>query len=194
MPSLNRKKQSNTLAVVAMFFATMLVIHFMTSFIFNVLPVPIKPTLVHVPVIIASIIYGPRIGASLGFLMGIISVVTNTMILLPTSYLFSPFVPNGNINSLIIAMIPRILIGITPYFVYNFLKNKTGLIIAGAIGSMTNTLFVLGGIFILFANVYSGDVQAMLATVFGANAIAEMVISAILTVAVVPVLEKLAKR
>ena len=125
--------------------------------------------------------------------MGLISVVTNTLVLLPTSYLFSPFVPNGNLNSLIIAMIPRILIGITPYFVYKWMKNKPGLVLAGAVGSMTNTVFVLGGIFILFSAVYNGDIQAMLALVLSANSISEMVISAILTVAIVPALEKVKK-
>lgn len=107
------RKQSSV-AQIAIFFAIMLVLHLLSSVIFNLLPVPIKPTIIHIPVIIASIIYGPRIGAILGTLMGLISVVTNTLVLLPTSYLFSPFVPNGNLNSLIIAMIPRILIGITP--------------------------------------------------------------------------------
>ena len=171
----------------------MLVLHLLSSVIFNLLPVPIKPTIIHIPVIIASIIYGPRIGAILGTLMGLISVVTNTLVLLPTSYLFSPFVPNGNLNSLIIAMIPRILIGITPYFVYKWMKNKPGLVLAGAVGSMTNTVFVLGGIFILFSAVYNGDIQAMLALVLSANSISEMVISAILTVAIVPALEKVKK-
>lgn len=125
--------------------------------------------------------------------MGLISVVTNTLVLLPTSYLFSPFVPNGNLNSLMIAMVPRILIGITPYFVYKWMKNKPGLVLAGAVGSMTNTVFVLGGIFILFSAVYNGDIQAMLALVLSANSISEMVISAILTVAIVPALEKVKK-
>ncbi len=186
------RKQSSV-AQIAIFFAIMLVLHLLSSVIFNLLPVPIKPTIIHIPVIIASIIYGPRIGAILGTLMGLISVVTNTLVLLPTSYLFSPFVPNGNLNSLIIAMIPRILIGITPYFVYKWMKNKPGLVLAGAVGSMTNTVFVLGGIFILFSTVYNGDIQAMLALVLSANSISEMVISAILTVAIVPALEKVKK-
>ncbi|MCY7216820.1 ECF transporter S component [Streptococcus cristatus] len=186
------RKQSSV-AQIAIFFAIMLVLHLLSSVIFNLLPVPIKPTIIHIPVIIASIIYGPRIGAILGTLMGLISVVTNTLVLLPTSYLFSPFVPNGNLNSLMIAMIPRILIGITPYFVYKWMKNKPGLVLAGAVGSMTNTVFVLGGIFILFSAVYNGDIQAMLALVLSANSISEMVISAILTVAIVPALEKVKK-
>lgn len=186
------RKQSS-IAQIAIFFAIMLVLHLLSSVIFNLLPVPIKPTIIHIPVIIASIVYGPRIGAILGALMGIISVVTNTVVLLPTSYLFSPFVENGSINSLIIAMVPRILIGITPYFVYKWMKNKPGLVLAGAVGSMTNTIFVLGGIFILFSSVYNGDIRAMLALVLSANSISEMIISAILTVAIVPALENLKK-
>ncbi|MFS9041885.1 ECF transporter S component [Streptococcus cristatus] len=186
------RKQSS-IAQIAIFFTIMLVLHLLSSVIFNLLPVPIKPTIIHIPVIIASIIYGPRIGAVLGALMGVISVVTNTVVLLPTSYLFSPFVENGSINSLMIAMVPRILIGITPYFVYKWMKTKPGLVLAGAVGSMTNTIFVLGGIFILFSSVYNGDIKAMLALIFSANAISEMIISAILTVAIVPALEKLKK-
>ena len=39
------------------------------------------------------------------------------------------------------------------------MKNKTGLILAGALGSLTNTVFVLGGIFYLFGNVFNGNIQ-----------------------------------
>lgn len=188
-----KKNQSNQIAVVAIFFATMLVIHILSSVIFNVLPFPIKPTIVHIPVIIASIIYGPRVGATLGGLMGILSMVHNTIFLLPTSYLFSPFVENGSFYSVIIAVLPRILIGITPYYVYKWFNSRAGLIVAGAIGSMTNTIFVLGGIFILFKSVFEGSIQAMIATVLGTNSIAEMIISSVLTLAIVPVLQKVKK-
>jgi len=150
-------KRSN-IAPVAIFFASMIVIHLLTSILFNVLPFPIKPTIVHIPVIIGSIIYGPRIGAILGFLMGMISLTVNTLTILPTSYLFSPFVPNGNLYSVVIAIVPRILIG---------------------------------GIFFLFGNVFDGNIQKLLATVISTNSIAELIISAILTLAIVPRLEKI---
>ena len=81
----NNKAASN-IATVAIFFAIMLVINFLTSLVFNLWPVPIKPTLIHVPVIIASIVYGPRIGATLGALMGVISVTVNTLTLLSIMY------------------------------------------------------------------------------------------------------------
>ncbi|MBY4764314.1 ECF transporter S component [Streptococcus uberis] len=188
-----KRQKSSTIAKVSIFFAIMLVIHFISTLVFNIWPVPIKPTLVHIPVIIASIIYGPQIGSILGLLMGIISVITNTVILLPTSYLFSPFVDHGNIYSLIIAIVPRVLIGVVPYFVYKILSNRVGLVLSGLLGSLTNTVFVLGGIFIFFSSVFGGDIKALLAGVVSTNAIAEMVISAIVVTAIIPSLSKLKK-
>ena len=184
----NQKKSSN-IAIIAVFFAVMLVIHLLSSLIFNLWPVPIKPTIVHIPVIVASIVYGPRIGSALGGLMGIISLI----ILLPTSYLFSPFVPHGNFNSLLIALVPRILIGIFPYYIYKLMQNRFGLLLAGAIGSATNTVFVLTGIFIFFSSVYGGNIQTMLATIISANSIIELITSALLTFLIVPKLLKLKK-
>lgn len=188
-----KRQKSSTIAKVSIFFAIMLVIHFISTLVFNIWPIPIKPTLVHIPVIIASIIYGPQIGSILGLLMGIISVITNTVILLPTSYLFSPFVDHGNIYSLIIAIVPRVLIGVVPYFVYKILSNRVGLVLSGLLGSLTNTVFVLGGIFIFFSSVFGGNIKALLAGVVSTNAIAEMVISAIVVTAIIPSLSKLKK-
>ena len=71
------------------------------------------------------------------------------------------------------------------------MKNKTGLILAGALGSLTNTVFVLGGIFFLFGNVFDGNIKLLLATVISTNSIAELVISAVLTLAIVPRLQTL---
>lgn len=188
-----KPSKSNQTATIAIFFAVMLVLHLMTSVIFNILPVPIKPTIISVPVILASILYGPKIGGILGALMGMISLVTNTIVQIPTAYLFSPFAPGGNFYSLLIAMVPRILIGITPCFVYKYLHHRMGLILAGAVGSMTNTIFVLGGIFILFKDVYDGNIQAMLAGIVGTNAIAEMLIASFLTAVITPSLLKMKK-
>ncbi|MGT2799217.1 ECF transporter S component [Streptococcus marmotae] len=188
-----RRTKSTQVAILAIFFATMIVIDILSSVIFNLLPVPIKPTIVHIPVIVASILYGPKIGATLGGMMGILSVVHNTIMLLPTSYLFSPFVANGQWYSLVVAILPRILIGVTPYFIYRLSQKRLGLLISGAIGSLTNTVFVLGSIFFLFSSVYNGNIQAMLATIIGTNSIAEMLIAAFLTAAIVPTLQKAKK-
>lgn len=190
---MNRHKSSD-ISRVAIFFAIMLVIHFISSLVFNLWPVPIKPTLVHIPVIVASIMYGPRIGTILGGLMGVISVVTNTVVLLPTSYLFSPFVDQGNLASLMIAMVPRLLIGITPYYCYKFIHNKFGLVLSGLVGSLTNTVFVLSGIFVFFSTVFGGNIKALLATIVSTNAIVEMIISALVAFTLIPSLSKLNRK
>ncbi|CCI62571.1 integral membrane protein [Streptococcus dysgalactiae subsp. equisimilis AC-2713] len=186
--------KSSDISRVAIFFAIMLVIHFISSLVFNLWPVPIKPTLVHIPVIVASIMYGPRIGTILGGLMGVISVVTNTVVLLPTSYLFSPFVDQGNLASLMIAMVPRLLIGITPYYCYKFIHNKFGLVLSGLVGSLTNTVFVLSGIFVFFSTVFGGNIKALLATIVSTNAIVEMIISALVAFTLIPTLSKLNRK
>lgn len=190
---MRRNQKSSDIAVISIFFATMLVIHLISTLVFSVWIVPIKPTLVHIPVIIASIVYGPKIGSILGGLMGVISVVSNSVTILPTSYLFSPFVENGNLFSLIIALVPRILIGVVPYFIYKLFKNKFGLGLAGALGSLTNTVFVLSGIFLFFSSVYGGQIKVLLASIISANSVAEMIISLVLTAIITPSLLKLKK-
>ncbi|MGT2883902.1 ECF transporter S component [Streptococcus ferus] len=188
-----RKNRSQNIAVIAVFFAVMLVVHLLSSLVFNFWPVPIKPTIIHIPVIIASIVYGPRVGGTLGGLMGLVSVIHNTIFLMPTSYLFSPFVAPGNVYSLIIALVPRIMIGILPYFVYKYLKNRFGLLCAGAVGSATNTVLVLSGIFIFFVQANNSNVKAFLATIVWSNSIAELLIATVVTVIAVPRLQKLKK-
>ncbi len=50
--------------------------------------------------------------------------------------------------------------------------------------------FVLTGIFFLFSNVYAGDIKLLLASIVSFNSIAELTISGLLTIAIVPVLQK----
>ena len=75
-------KRSN-IAPIAIFFCSYARYPLLSSLLFNLFPFPIKPTIVHIPVIIASIIYGPRVGVTLGFLMGLLSLTVNTITILP---------------------------------------------------------------------------------------------------------------
>ena len=110
-------------------------------------------TTVHIPVIIGAIILGPKYGAFLGLTFGLTSLWKNTFMPNPTSFVFSPFVTmgqfHGNLGSLVICLVPRILIGVVAYYVYRLfmrtLKNRrnkqgTALFAAGVAGSLTNTL------------------------------------------------------
>ena len=188
---MNKKNKANQTAQLALLIATMVVIEVLSQTIFAAFVLPIKPTLTHIPVIIASIVYGPKIGAYLGGFMGIMSIVRNTIIYTVSSYLFSPFVEGGTWASAVIAIVPRILI--FPYFVYKLLQNRLGLILSGVLGAFTNTFFVLIGIYFLIPNFYTAGGKTLMATIFTTNSIAEMIIAGLLTLSITPVLLRLKK-
>ena len=190
---MNKKNKANQTAQLALLIATMVVIEVLSQTIFAAFVLPITPTLTHIPVIIASIVYGPKIGAYLGGFMGIMSIVRNTIIYTVSSYLFSPFVEGGTWASAVIAIVPRILIGIFPYFVYKLLQNRLGLILSGVLGAFTNTFFVLLGIYFLIPNFYTAGGKTLMATIFTTNSIAEMIIAGLLTLSITPVLLRLKK-
>ncbi|MGN0144528.1 MAG: ECF transporter S component, partial [Clostridium sp.] len=76
---------------------------------------PVRATIMHVPVIIGAIVEGPIVGALVGLVFGLFSMYQNITAPGPTSFLFwNP----------IIALVPRILIGVVAYYVYNFLHKK----------------------------------------------------------------------
>ena len=118
----------------------------------------------HIPVIIAGITLGKKAGAQLGFVFGLTSMLNATFRPLPTSFVFTPFITfggmSGNWTSLIIAFVPRILLGYLAGLVYEQLQkkqvNNNVSIIAGALtGTITNTVLVLGGIYLFFGAQYA---------------------------------------
>lgn len=187
-----KRQQASQVAIISMLFATMLVIEIVSQMIFQVLPLPVKPTLTFIPVIVGGILFGPKVGMSLGGAMGIMSVIRNTLMITPASYLFSPFVPGGSWASLIIAILPRVLIGLVPYLAYRWLNHRIGLYLAGALGALTNTVFVLSG-FALFFNYFNGSGQAILLILLSSNTLLEILIAAMVTGIIVPRLEHLKK-
>ncbi|MBP1039690.1 ECF transporter S component [Vagococcus sp. BWB3-3] len=176
----------------------------------------IKATIVHVPVIIASIVLGPRIGALLGGAFGLTSLVINTMTPSILSFAFSPFIPvigtqNGSPWALVIAFVPRILVGIVPFYVYQGLKKilvkqpksqPVLLFLTGVAGSLVNTIFVMNLIYFLFRDSYAearaiavgGAVYKAVLTVILINGVPEAIVAGIATSAVASVLLRLMKQ
>lgn len=98
------------------------------------------------------------------------SPVWSVRLLTPTvtSFVFSPFVTiggySGNMWSVVISIVPRVLIGVVAYYVYELVlklaRGKKGgqtvaLGLAGIAGSMTNTILVMNGIYFFFGNSYA---------------------------------------
>ncbi|MGG5341219.1 ECF transporter S component [Enterococcus sp. AZ192] len=206
-------KNTKTFTLTAMFLAILILLSAVPFLGF--IPIgPINATTMHIPVIIASIILGPRIGAFLGGVFGVISMIRSTVVLSPLSFVFSPFIPvigtnQGSWKAIVIAMVPRILIGVVPYFVFMGLKKVTknkptsqsiSLFIAGLLGSATNTILVMNLIYFLFKDAYAETIGASGAAVYTAiltviftSGIVEAIVAAIATVAVTSVLLRLVK-
>lgn len=121
----------------------------------------LRITTMHVPVILTACILGVKEGMMMGCLFGISSVVINTINPTVTSFVFSPFIEvggiHGNVYSLFIALVPRILIGLVAGFIYKKYQNKLGLSFAAFLATLTNTILVLGGIYILFGTSYASS-------------------------------------
>lgn len=111
---------------------------------------PVKATIMHIPVIIGAIIEGPLVGAVIGLIFGLTSLWNA----IAQPVLLSPLFINP-----LVSVLPRILIGIVAYYVYQGTykltkKVYTSGFIAGIVGSLANTAGVLGMIYILYADKY----------------------------------------
>lgn len=159
------------------------------------LPV-IKATTVHIPVIIGAIMLGPMAGAILGAVFGICSLISNTMTPTLLSFAFSPFMSMtgipGALKALWISVGCRIGIGIVAGWLWILLKKckvnpLAALPITGFVGSLANTVFVMGSIYFLLAREYaqvkSVAVDAVWGLVIGtvtASGVPEAIAAAIL--------------
>ena len=174
---------------------------------------PLNATILHVPVIIGSVILGPRLGAFLGSSFGVMSVFNATTRPSALSFVFSPFIPiigtsHGSWKALLVALVPRILVGIVPYYVYKFgqrfFKGKTNsiaLFLAGIAGGLTNTLLVMNLIYFLFKDSYGQIIKKGADQVYGAilaviatQGVPEAIVAGILTAAVASILLRLRKQ
>lgn len=156
----------------------------------------IKATTVHIPVIVGAILLGPSAGVILGAVFGICSLISNTMAPTLLSFAFSPFLSTtglaGVLKAIWISVGCRILIGLISgwlWILFRRIKLNTylSLVITGFIGSMVNTVFVMGSIYFLFAQEYARAQEVAVTAVFGlimgtvtASGIPEAVAAAVL--------------
>ncbi len=207
-------KQTKVLemAQIALFTALIFLLAFVPYIGYIRLPIlAIQATTVHIPVIVGSIVLGPKAGAFLGGMFGLTSLINNTFQPGITSFCFSPFIQvnedmGGSPLALVVCFVPRILCGIVPYFVYKAIqkvaKNKDksrkfSLILAGIAGSLTNTILVMGMIYLFFGVQYAQAkdiafeaVLGVILSVVGINGTIEAIIAALIASAVVAVLLK----
>jgi uncharacterized membrane protein len=135
------------------------------------IPVPTaagNATIMHVPAIIGGIMEGWLVGGIIGTIFGLFSFINATVPLFKDP---------------LVAIFPRIFIGITAYFTYAGLKKVNeylALIVAAAVGTLTNTILVLG-----MAAIRGYMAAGVALTVGVTHGIPEVIVAAIITVAVV---------
>lgn len=163
-------------------------------------------TTMHIPVILGACLLGPKMGGVLGGVFGVTSVVRATVTPNLTSFVFTPFYSfspefSGNWTSLIVAIVPRVLIGVVAGLVFLLVmrvshdKQAVALPITGFIGSMVNTIGVMGLIYLLFGEQYAAaggqSFDLLLGVIMGVvavNGVPEALVAAVLTLAVGKVL------
>ena len=170
----------------------------------------IKATTVHIPVIIGAVLLGPSAGAILGFVFGMCSMISNTMAPTLLSFAFSPFMSTtgipGALKAIWISVGCRILIGVAAGWLWILLsKLKVNQVIAlpivGFVGSMVNTITVMGSIYLLFAQQYAEAKDVAVTAVWGlgmgtvtASGIPEAIAAAVLVLALGKVLIQVFKK
>lgn len=255
----NAQFKNNELVLTGLFTAIIIIMAFTPL---GYIPlVVINATIIHIPVILGSLFCGPKKGAFLGFVFGFTSCLKATIVGgTLSSFVFSPVLAaslvgtSGIFKSLFIAFVPRILVGVIPYFVYIgikkvlasekknlwgtvlnvlmsaflafgvyaflgkmseslsqaaalgigiavgavvfivveavFIRKSTQVIpfvYAGVAGAMTNTLLVMGSIFVLYKDAYADAIgvagNAVLGVITGVisfNGVIEAIVAAII--------------
>ncbi len=205
---MNTLRNTKSLALLGVLLAIEIILNFTPL---GLIPLGfMNATTLHIPVIIGAIFLGPIGGGILGASFGILSVITNTIRPNITSFVFSPFITisntSGNFTSLVIAIVPRILIGVVAYYIYKVAskkcKNKiTAYSLAALAGSLTNTIFVLGGIYLFFGSAYAAAKGLAFEALFGVilsvvaiNGIPEAIVAAIVVSTMCKILSQIYKK
>ncbi len=177
---------------------------------------PLVATLAMVPVIVTAILLGTKAGAAMGFFTGLFSFAVWTFIMpaSPVAFVFTPVGAvgsvHGNFWSLVICFVPRILTGVVAGIIFNsmahaFAKFKRGHILAytlsGILGSLTNTILVVAGIYVFFGKTYAGALKQPFEALLGllgltvvTNGVLEAVIAGVVAYAVCYPIQKHMKK
>ena len=154
---------------------------------------PVNATIMHIPVIIGAIIEGPIVGGIIGLIFGLTSFMRAITMTSPTNFMFM---------NPIVSILPRVLMGVSTYYIYKIVFKTTKNIsisgmCSGFLGSIINTFGVLGMVYLLYAQRYveaiGGDTSTAGAVILGiaaTNGIPEAIVGALVVSGVVIILKK----
>jgi uncharacterized membrane protein len=183
-----KNEKTYELVLTALFTAIIVIMAF-TSLGYIPLVV-INATIIHIPVILGALFLGPKKGAFLGFVFGLTSFINNTFRAATASaFVFSPVLAynvvgvSGIFKSLYICFVPRILVGVVPYFVFILIRKivkgerQTGRIAVNAIASVILFVSVRAFLSRLFPEALGAVVCTVIGLAAGAALMAVLTIS-----------------
>ncbi len=206
------QKKTKTMVQLSLLTALIVLLSFVPYIGYIRIPIlAVQATTIHIPVIVGSILLGPKCGGFLGFVFGLTSLINNTTQPGLTSFCFSPFVQigdglGGSPLALLVCFVPRIACGIIPHYVFKGLQKlskspeksqKYSLLASGVAGSITNTILVMSMIYLFFGHAYAAAKNIAFEAVFGVimsviciNGTLEAIVAAIIASAVVSAVRK----
>ncbi|HDD25360.1 MAG TPA: ECF transporter S component [Chloroflexi bacterium] len=140
-------------------------------------PTGVNATTLHIPAIIGGILEGWQVGGIIGLCFGLFSFLRAS-----TPLFKDPLV----------AILPRIFIGITAYLAYKGLQRfeeRLAIGVAAGVGTATNTILVLG--IAVWRGYLAPDLAATIAVTHG---LPEIVVAVVITLAVVVAWRQIASR
>ncbi|WP_094606947.1 hypothetical protein SPSIL_047960 [Sporomusa silvacetica DSM 10669] len=163
---------------------------------FGFIPLPTaKATIMQIPVIIGAILEGPVVGAMIGLIFGLFSIVQN---------LTAPTILSFAIINPLVSVLPRVLIGITAYYSYKWTWGKREGVRIGVgaiVGSLTNTFGFLTMVYLLYAAEFAatrgiemGAAAKVIYSIALINGIPEAIIAAAISVPVIGAIKKRYKK
>ena len=152
--------------------------------------VVINATIIHIPVILGALFLGPKKGAFLGFVFGLTSFINNTFKAATASaFVFSPVLAynvvgvSGIFKSLYICFVPRILVGVVPYFIYVLIRGalkseqKVGRIVVDLVASLILFVSIRAFLIRLFPEALSALVCTLIGLAAGIALMAVLTVS-----------------
>ncbi|MFZ2437220.1 MAG: ECF transporter S component [Trichococcus flocculiformis] len=195
---MNTQKNKTYRIAILGILSAFIIIQTFVPFLGNIPIPPLNPTIIHITVIVAAFVLSTKDGMLVGLVWGLARMVKAYT--LPASPLDLLLWTNP-----IIAVVPRVMVGLVAGLVFHaFLKRKqekVGMVTAAVLGSLTNTVLVLGFIALFYGNEYAtalnvdpSNLLKVLAGIVATNGIGEAVAAGLIAPFIATALMKVRRK
>ncbi|NLD31080.1 MAG: ECF transporter S component [Trichococcus flocculiformis] len=195
---MNTQKNKTYRIAILGILSAFIIIQTFVPFLGNIPIPPLNPTIIHITVIVAAFVLSTKDGMLVGLVWGLARMVKAYT--LPASPLDLLLWTNP-----VIAVVPRVMVGLVAGLVFHaFLKRKqekVGMVTAAVLGSLTNTVLVLGFIALFYGNEYAtalnvdpSNLLKVLAGIVATNGIGEAVAAGLISPFIATALMKVRRK